>query len=120
VSLLPKTPYVYNYYAASDLFVCASFCEASPRVTLAAMAFGLPIVATNIYGIPEQLRDGIEALLIPPGDTDALTNAIVSLLCDSQKASRLVANARRRVETCFTEDRMVAAYESLLHEVCAA
>jgi|GEM_PF-706022 len=120
VSLLPKTPDVYNYYAASDLFVCASFCEASPRVTLEAMAFGLPIVATNIYGIPEQLRDGIEALLIPPGDTDALTNAIVSLLCDSQKASRLVANARRRVETCFTEDRMVAAYESLLHEVCAA
>ncbi|HEX2862274.1 MAG TPA: glycosyltransferase family 4 protein [Lacunisphaera sp.] len=95
--IVPETAEVYPYYAAADLFVCSSYEESFPRVVLEAMAFSLPIVSTNVHGIPEMARDGQEARLVPPGDTAALAAAMQDLLASPDTARTLALQARARV-----------------------
>lgn len=118
IHLVEKTSDVDRYYAASDVFVCNSSIESFPRVILEAMAWQLPIVATNVFGIPEQVQDEQEALLVPPGNTDALTHAIHRLLEDPNLRTTLAQNARARVEKEFNIERMTDQYEQLFRELC--
>lgn len=87
---------VYPYYGAADLFACSSYEESFPRVVLEAMAFGLPISSTNVHGIPEMVRAGREALLVPSGDPAALAGALQQLLTSEDRARELAARARER------------------------
>ena len=66
--------------AASDVLVLPSYREGTPRVISEALAAGLPVVATRIAGIPEQVPDGECGLLVDPGDVDALVQALDTLL----------------------------------------
>lgn len=66
--------------AASDGLVLPSYREGTPRVITEARAAGLPVIATNIAGIPEQIEDGVDGILIQPGDIPALESAIVELV----------------------------------------
>jgi glycosyltransferase involved in cell wall biosynthesis len=66
--------------ARADLFVLPTHGEGMPIAILEAMAAGLPIVATDVAGIPDMVRHEQEGLLIPPGDVPALAAAIVRLL----------------------------------------
>src|SRR5262249_45939583 len=59
IVVLPEMADVGGYYAAADMFVCTSRIESYPRVILEAMAAGLPIVTTPVYGIGEQIHDGV-------------------------------------------------------------
>ncbi|MDO8649564.1 MAG: glycosyltransferase [Candidatus Peregrinibacteria bacterium] len=118
ITLIEKTTGVFDYYAASDIFVCNSYVESFPRVTLEAMAFGLPIVGTNVFGIPEQVRHGLEGLLVPPGDVPALRDSLASLIYDRKRVKKFGENARRRVEERFTEDVMIEKYVSLFQDIC--
>jgi glycosyltransferase involved in cell wall biosynthesis len=102
--------------ASSDVFAFPSFMEASPNAVLEAMAAALPIVATNVGGIPEVISDGQSGLLVPPGDAHSLAAAIIELLGDRSKASRLGAAARAIVEARFGFDRMVGDFEALYCE----
>lgn len=119
IHLVEKTSDIDRYYAASDVFVCNSSIESFPRVILEAMAWQLPIVATNVFGIPEQVRDEQEALLVPPENTDALAHALQRLLESSDLRTALARNARARVEKEFSIDRMVDQYETLFQELCS-
>lgn len=120
IHLIDKTPDVDQFYAASDIFVCNSSIESFPRVILEAMAWKLPIVATNTFGIPEQIRDGVEGLLIPPGHPETLLHALHQLLENTTLRNTLTHNARARVEEYFGLDRMVDQYEKLFRELCPA
>ena len=95
--VIPETPEPYSYYGAADLFVCSSYEESFPRVVLEAMAFGLPIVSTNVHGIPEMCRAELEAVLVPPGDSSALADALVRVLSDGHLAQTLATQSRSRV-----------------------
>lgn len=117
MQIIPGTPDIGRFYAASDIFVCASSIESFPRVILEAMSWRLPIVATNIFGIPEQVRDSQEALLIPPENPEALAHALRRLLDNPNLRNVLAQNARARVEECFGIDRMVDQYEELIQEL---
>lgn len=117
IHLLEKTPDVDRFYAASDILVCNSSIESFPRVILEAMAWRLPIIATNVFGIPEQIRDGTEGLLVASGRPEALTSALLRLLEDQTLRNTLAQNARARVEEYFGIDRMVDQYEKLFREL---
>jgi glycosyltransferase involved in cell wall biosynthesis len=66
----------------TDVFVMASFAEGVPVVLMEAMAARVPVVATQIAGIPELVDDGVSGFLVPPGDPIALAEKVDRLLRD--------------------------------------
>ena len=86
-----------EYLAASDIFVLSSFLEGVPVVLMEAMAMELPFVATRITGIPEIIDDGIDGLLVRPGDSEDLVEAIGKLADDRVLARRLGVAGRSKV-----------------------
>jgi len=94
---------VLQMLATADVKVLASIQTASgkregiPIVLMEAMACGVPVVASRISGIPELVEDGVQGLLVPPGDANALAQAIQSLSSEKKFAHRLAANARDKI-----------------------
>ncbi|KPA21249.1 GDP-mannose-dependent alpha-(1-6)-phosphatidylinositol monomannoside mannosyltransferase [Shimia sp. SK013] len=88
--------------AQTDLFVLPSFAEGVPVVLMEAMAAARPVVTTQIAGVPELVDHGASGLLVPPGDTHALSRAIASILADPKRAAEMGAHGRERVEVAFT------------------
>lgn len=103
---------------AADLFVLASRWEGCPMAVLEAMAMALPIVATNVGGVPELIEDGQSGLLVPAGDGAALSQAMSRLLSNRPLAGQLGCMARRRVMDYFTVERgsqaLAAVYQNVL------
>ncbi len=85
-----------------DVFVSASRSEAFPLAVLEAMAHGLPVVATAVGGVPEQIADGESGLLVPTEDPTAIAAAVVRLLDDADLRARLGAAAAARVRSELT------------------
>jgi glycosyltransferase involved in cell wall biosynthesis len=82
--------------ASLDVLVLPSAYEEMGSVLTEAMASGLPVVASDVGGIPEVVRDGHTGLLVPPGDVDALAAALDRLAADADLRARLSAGARAR------------------------
>jgi len=101
------------YYGAADLFVCSSYEESFPRVVLEAMAFSLPIVSTDVHGIPEMARPEQEAVLVPAGDSSALAVAMTRVLLDGSLAKRLGTAARARVVANYDAGRLLPQHAGL-------
>lgn len=102
---------------ALDLFVLPSLYEPFGRVLIEAMAARRPIVASRAGGVPEIVLDGETGVLVPPGDPEALADAIADLVIDRDKAEQLAAAGRARVEKHFsleaTVEGVLEAYEVL-------
>lgn len=103
---------VSELMATADVLVLPSYREGTPRVITEAMASGLPVVATDIAGIPEQVADSESGYLVPPGDVDALTNRLAMLVNDPEIRSQFGAVGRERAEK-FDVERAKAAYREL-------
>lgn len=84
------------------------FGEGLPMVVLEAMAIGLPVVATQVEGIPEAIRDGVDGLLATPGDAAALAATLAKLVEGHFSYRDLSQNARRRQTECFSDVAMAA------------
>ncbi len=97
VQVIAETPQPFDWLGAADVFVCTSYEESFPRVVLEAMAFAVPVVSTNVHGIPFMLRDGLDATLVNPGDIAALSAALLQVLRDPAAAQVLAGRARTRV-----------------------
>jgi glycosyltransferase involved in cell wall biosynthesis len=95
-----------RFYQELDVFVLPSLSEGLPLVVLESMAAGTPVVATNIAGTPEVLRDGVEGCLVPPASSDALSVALQRLAADHSNRDRLAAAGRARVHAEFGTDRV--------------
>jgi glycosyltransferase involved in cell wall biosynthesis len=100
-----------------DVLVVPSLTEGSPLVTLEAMAAGVPVVASAVGGIPDQIRHDKEGLLVPPGDTGALGDALLELLRDPDRARRLGEAGRRRAASQFSHATMVRRIEEIYRDV---
>ena len=109
---------VVEEYRQADVFVQASVVTADgdrdgiPNAVLEAMACGLPVVATDVAGIPEVVDHGRTGLLVPSGDPAALAGALAGLVGDRALRSRLGAAARAHVETHASRAVCVAAVAS--------
>src|SRR5262249_22925832 len=113
VHLLGERPDIPRVLAALDVFVLPSIAEGISNTLLEAMATGLPIVATRVGGNPELVRDGVNGLLVPRQDPDALASALGAYLSDAQlRAAHGDASRRRAVES-FGLDRMCEDYARL-------
>jgi glycosyltransferase involved in cell wall biosynthesis len=77
--------------AGSDIFVLASLQEGLPVTLMEATCIGLPIVATAIGGVPEVLTDGVDGLVVPPGDAPSLADALERVATDAALRQRLAA-----------------------------
>ena len=93
VRVAPVTPDVAAWYRAADALVCTSDVESLPRSVLDAMCLGLPIVATNVFGLAELLTDGETGLLFEPNDLRSAITALDRVL--SMEPRRLAAIATR-------------------------
>lgn len=89
-----------------DQFVLASRKEGMPLALLEAMAAGLPVIVTSVGGMPEVVNYGHAGLIIPPEDPEELAAAILDLIASPDLAETLGREARERVESTFTEQRM--------------
>lgn len=80
---------LFEQFANADVLVLPSRSEGTPRVLLEARAFGCPVIASRVGGIPTSVTDGVDGVLVPPGDVDALAEAMVSLAADPDYRSEL-------------------------------
>ena len=103
--------------SALDVCVMASLKENLPMVVLEAMAAGVPVVATAVGGIPECVAPGETGLLVRPGDSDSLAQALIELLGDSVRRRALGLAGRRRVRDHFSVDKQVSLIEAALERV---
>jgi glycosyltransferase involved in cell wall biosynthesis len=101
--------------SALDLFVLPSLYEPFGRVLIEAMGARKPVVASRAGGVPEIVLDGETGVLVPPGEPEALADAIADLVVDRERAERLAAAGRARVEKHFsleaTVQGVLEAYE---------
>src|SRR5690606_11172721 len=103
VHLLGFREDVPELLAASDLFVLPSWREGLPVSVIEAMMVGLPVVATNVRGCREAVRDGTTGLLVPLRDGRNLAGAITYLLRHRDIAMRLGSGGRRRAQDSYEE-----------------
>jgi glycosyltransferase involved in cell wall biosynthesis len=104
---------VARLLAASDVFVLASDREGLPVALLEAMAAGKPVVATAVGDIPSILKDGVNGRLVRPRNRQALAEALMEVLSDSERASAMGQNARRMIAETFSLRSMITKYEAL-------
>ncbi len=115
---IPETGDIFDFYRLADLFVCTSFEESFPRVLLESAAFQLPIVTTNVNGIPEMLAPD-EAWHTPPGDRYRLAEAIKLALAAHFAGDRRRADkARAAVLRKYHEANSLPQHVALVRQ-CA-
>ncbi|MBW6506880.1 MAG: glycosyltransferase family 4 protein [Rhodobacteraceae bacterium] len=104
--------------ARSDIFVLPSRAENQPVAILEAMAIGLPVVATAVGDIPNQVIDGATGRVVPRGDPDALAEALGALVADPTLRRKMATAGRARFETTYSSainlEKTLAVYRRIL------
>ena len=114
-----------EYYRNADVFVAPSIraedgdTEGLGVVLLEAAASGIPIVASDIGGIPDVIRDGETGLLVPPGDSNALAYAVERLLCEPGLGATLASKARRHAEDQFSWKSVSERFDQVFRSLTA-
>ena len=109
-----------NLLSAIDVFVMPSFWEGLPLAMVLAMGAGLPVVATRVAGIPEVVQDGVNGLLVPPGESGELGAALSRVVNDDTTRVLLGQAARAFVRPRFGVDGYVNAITGLYDRLLAA
>ncbi|MEY4786537.1 MAG: hypothetical protein RL692_431, partial [Planctomycetota bacterium] len=94
--------------SAMTIFCLPSYREGMPRTIIEAMMMELPVVATNIRGIREEVVDGKTGILVPTRDSTALAKALSALLSDPVRTSQMGSEGRIRAQKLYDESMIVA------------
>ena len=129
----PEPERLVKYYQAADLYLHAARADTFPTTVLEALGCGLPVVATALGGIPEQVNaldlygaaepnsmDDATGVLVEPGDASAMANAVLKLFGDPTLCSRLSTNAARDARRRFDLNDQCDAYLNWYREILAA
>ena len=103
-----------SFLPGLDLFALVAEPAGCPNASLEAMAFGVPVVATDAGGMSEQIEDGASGRLVPREDEPALADALVALCADAALRERLGEAGRARVRERFSLQAMANAYATVL------
>lgn len=118
VELLGYREDVPALMASAEVLALPSYREGTPRVITEALAAGTPVVSTTIAGIPEQVSDGETGFLVEPGDVEALTDRIQTLLVDAETREAMGEQAETSVSK-FAQGRARDAYRELYEALLA-
>lgn len=119
IKVLGEVPYnqIPNILSNASILVLPSYMEGLPTVCLEALASKVPVVASNIGGIPEIVIDGKTGYLFPPGNAELFADRILRLLANESLRSRMGRNGLRLVKKLYTWDKVVKmaekTYESM-------
>ncbi|MFX1563029.1 MAG: N-acetyl-alpha-D-glucosaminyl L-malate synthase BshA [Promethearchaeota archaeon] len=108
---------VETYLRCAQGYALCSELEGAPLSLLEAMSCSLPVVATEVGGIPEIIKDGENGLLVPFGDLDALANRLYAILTDDVLSQKLGENARATILSNHTAEKVVPQYEAVYESV---
>lgn len=108
---------VTRYYSAADVFVAPSLADNLPYTVLEAMACEVPVVASRVGGIPEEVEDRRSGRLVSPGSWEELGQSLVEILEDPAQAAAMGQAARKRVETLFDLPTFVRQYDALFESL---
>jgi len=115
-----KVSEIEDYLQVADVALYTSDMESFCLGILESMCFGCPSVSTRVGGIPEVVEDNVTGLLAPPGDVDALTQALQGLIQDAGRRRAMGQAAQFRARRHFSADVIVPMYESLYRRVCGS
>jgi glycosyltransferase involved in cell wall biosynthesis len=104
----------------AEVVLVPSFGEGFGMVALEAMERGRPVIASAVGGLPEIVDDGRTGLLVPPGDVEALADAIAELASDPGRVAAMGAAGRARALTEFSQERCTERIEALYGTALAA
>jgi glycosyltransferase involved in cell wall biosynthesis len=107
-------------YRAADIYLHAAAAENFPTTVLEAMACGVPVVATKIGGIPEQVDDGKTGYLVEPGDDSEMAQKIQRILSDTDLRGNLGEAGRARVVEKYDQSVMTNVYLKWYEKICAS
>ncbi len=112
-------PNMLDYLQVTDIFVFPSDREGMPNSLLEAMACRIPVVATRIGGTTDVIRDGVNGLLVNPGDAGELARSIMTILEDSCLAAGMAEKALRTIREGYSIDttasKYIELYKKILH-----
>ena len=100
-----------------DIFVLSSLDEGTPMALLEAMATGLPCLVTDVGGNRNVIENGVDGILIPPGETNLLTNMLLKLLNNKSLRDRLSAGASKKIEAEYSSETMRDRYFNIYNEL---
>lgn len=110
-----------KYYQNCDIFVAPSLHETFGLIYLEAMSYGKPVIGTKVGGIPEVIKEGETGLLVPPGNSQALAEAILYLLKNDLLRKKMGENTRMHVRINFsieeTIEETIKNFSNLLDRV---
>ncbi len=107
-------------YRTMDIFLLSSRNEGTPVSVIEAMAAGLPVVATNVGGVPDLVNPGNSGLLVPAGDPVAMADAVFRLAGDTHARAAMGTEGRNIAKTRYTSDRLVQDIDRLYRDGVAA
>lgn len=108
---------VFECYSIMDIFVMPSLFEGFGLTAAEAMAASLPVVGTNIEGLSEVVEDGVTGVLVPACDSVALSETILNLLQNTEKAKTYGKNGRMRAERLFSLDNFSRSMQCIYQSI---
>jgi L-malate glycosyltransferase len=105
------------FYCTIDIYVLPSLSEGLPLSILEAMAMAKPVISTRTGGIPFEVREGEDGLLVPTADAAALGAAIERLAMDPAARARMGRSGKDRVESGFRIEQFAACMAAYYHEM---
>jgi glycosyltransferase involved in cell wall biosynthesis len=108
---------VLSLMSVADVFLLPSRQESFGLAALEAMACGVPVVASDVGGLPEVVEHGVSGFLHPLDALDEMAASALSVLTDADRGRRVGAAARRRVEERFDASTIVPQYEAYYREI---
>lgn len=113
LSLIGRREDIEKLLSEFDLFLLTSTWEGMPNVIMEAMASGVPVISTNVDGCSELIQDSVNGFLVNSNDIDCMVSKIMLLLEDSDLQKKVIQNGLQTIQSKFSLEKMVNAYETL-------
>jgi glycosyltransferase involved in cell wall biosynthesis len=113
-------PEALEMISAASVLVLPSRCEGMGRVLIEAMSAGIPVIGSDVGGIPHIVRDGVNGFVFPSEDVDALEDRLRRLLSDQELRDTMGKRGRKMAEQEFSESRYVEQFTAMVEATVKA